>query len=205
MQVRQSWPQLLEAVKHRRRFTWILLSQNAQVVGFDGTTLHLAFGNSGARDSFINGGSDDVLRQAVADVFGVEWRIEAIVDPSGKADTPPTGPSAVAVSHATRASGPPGAGPAPGAAATPERSAASRAEHQPAAVPVRPSGAARLSASEAPPAPPVMPPGYSSTPVSPEDDIPEDDDPDLIDSALSGRELLIRELGATVIEEIQND
>ena len=31
-QVRQMWPQILEAVKNRRRFTWILLSQNAQVV-----------------------------------------------------------------------------------------------------------------------------------------------------------------------------
>ena len=31
--VRRLWPDLLEAVKHKRRFTWILLSQNAQVVG----------------------------------------------------------------------------------------------------------------------------------------------------------------------------
>ncbi|MER6688979.1 DNA polymerase III subunit gamma and tau, partial [Streptomyces minutiscleroticus] len=38
---RQLWPNILEAVKNRRRFTWILLSQNAQVAGFDGTTLQL--------------------------------------------------------------------------------------------------------------------------------------------------------------------
>jgi DNA polymerase-3 subunit gamma/tau len=37
-----------------------------------------------------------------------------------------------------------------------------------------------------------------------EDDIPEDDDPDLVDSALSGHDLFIRELGATVIEEIDH-
>ncbi len=41
--------------------------------------------------------------------------------------------------------------------------------------------------------------------VSIEDDIPEDDDPDLDESALSGQELLIRELGATVVEEIANE
>ena len=33
--VRRLWPDLLEAVKAKRRFTWILLSQNAQVVGVD--------------------------------------------------------------------------------------------------------------------------------------------------------------------------
>ncbi|MEV8416240.1 DNA polymerase III subunit gamma and tau, partial [Streptomyces niveus] len=48
-QVRNMWPDILEAVKNRRRFTWILLSQNAQVAGFDGTTLQLGFLNAGAR------------------------------------------------------------------------------------------------------------------------------------------------------------
>jgi DNA polymerase-3 subunit gamma/tau len=37
--------------------------------------------------------------------------------------------------------------------------------------------------------------------VAPEDDTPEDDDPDLDESALSGHELIVRELGATVVEE----
>ncbi|MGW2190583.1 DNA polymerase III subunit gamma and tau, partial [Streptomyces sp. NPDC001719] len=64
-QVRQMWPQILEAVKNRRRFTWIVLSQNADVVGFDGTTLQVGFANAGARDSFANSGSEEVLRQAI--------------------------------------------------------------------------------------------------------------------------------------------
>ncbi|MCF1600326.1 DNA polymerase III subunit gamma/tau, partial [Streptomyces muensis] len=42
-------------------------------------------------------------------------------------------------------------------------------------------------------------------PVSIEDDIPEDDDPDLNESALSGYELIVRELGATVVEEFTNE
>ncbi|EPD89585.1 hypothetical protein HMPREF1486_06268, partial [Streptomyces sp. HPH0547] len=82
-QIRQMWPQILEAVKNRRRFTWILLSQNAQVVGFDGKTLQVGFPNAGARDSFCNGGSDEVLRQALNDALGVQWQVEALVDPSG--------------------------------------------------------------------------------------------------------------------------
>ncbi|WP_228456693.1 hypothetical protein, partial [Streptomyces durbertensis] len=41
--------------------------------------------------------------------------------------------------------------------------------------------------------------------VSVEDDIPEEDDPDLDESVLSGHDLIIRELGATVIEEINHE
>ncbi|NEA15136.1 DNA polymerase III subunit gamma and tau, partial [Streptomyces halstedii] len=41
--------------------------------------------------------------------------------------------------------------------------------------------------------------------VAPEDDTAEADDPDLVDSALSGHDLIVRELGATVIEEFTNE
>ncbi|MGW7703092.1 DNA polymerase III subunit gamma and tau, partial [Kitasatospora sp. NPDC054768] len=87
-QVRQLWPQILEAVKNRRRFTWILLSQNGQVAGFDGSVLQVSFINAGARDSFVGSNSDDVLRAALAEALGVDWRIECIVDPSGGAGGP---------------------------------------------------------------------------------------------------------------------
>ncbi|MCF3123578.1 DNA polymerase III subunit gamma and tau, partial [Streptomyces arenae] len=86
---RSLWPNILEAVKNRRRFTWILLSQNAQVAGFDGTTLQLGFVNAGARDNFASSGSEDVLRQALSEQFGVQWKVEAIVDPSGGSAPPP--------------------------------------------------------------------------------------------------------------------
>ncbi|MCZ9343815.1 DNA polymerase III subunit gamma and tau, partial [Streptomyces sp. TRM76130] len=70
---RTLWPNILEAVKNRRRFTWILLSQNAQVTGFDGTSLRLGFVNAGARDNFVSSGSEDVLRQALSEQFNVQW------------------------------------------------------------------------------------------------------------------------------------
>ena len=38
-----------------------------------------------------------------------------------------------------------------------------------------------------------------------EDDIPEDDDPDLNESAMSGHDMIMRELGATVVEEFMNE
>ncbi|NEB14573.1 DNA polymerase III subunit gamma and tau, partial [Streptomyces coelicoflavus] len=89
---RSLWPNILEAVKNRRRFTWILLSQNAQVTGFDGTSLQLGFVNAGARDNFVSSGSEDVLRQALAEQFNVQWKIDAVVDPSGGSAPPPAGP-----------------------------------------------------------------------------------------------------------------
>jgi DNA polymerase-3 subunit gamma/tau len=78
--VRRLWPDLLDKVKNKRRFTWILLSQNAQVVGLEGNSLVLGFKNAGARESFTSGGSDEILRQAALDLLGVDWKIDTAVD-----------------------------------------------------------------------------------------------------------------------------
>ncbi|MGW0508779.1 DNA polymerase III subunit gamma and tau [Streptomyces olivaceoviridis] len=197
------WPNILEAVKNRRRFTWILLSQNAQVTGFDGTTLQLGFVNAGARDNFSGSGSEDVLRQALAEQFNVQWKIEAVVDPSGGGSAPPVaggygggGGGGYGGSSAGGHGGAPGGG-GYGAPAAPRPGASQPSPQPPAAprssTPAAPAPAPRPAAAPEPP------------PVSPEDDIPEDDDPDLDESALSGHELIVRELGATVVEEFSNE
>ncbi|KOV93907.1 DNA polymerase III subunits gamma and tau [Streptomyces sp. NRRL B-3648] len=198
----------MEAVKNRRRFTWILLSQNAQVTGFDGTTLQLGFVNAGARDNFSGSGSEDVLRQALAEQFNVQWKIEAVVDPSGGGSAPPAGGSpgygggggyggAPTAAHGGTQGG--GHGSAPGGGygspAAPRPAPAQPSSQAPTA----PSGAAASAPGPRPAAAPEPPP------VAPEDDIPEDDDPDLDESALSGHELIVRELGATVVEEFSNE
>ncbi|SCF61224.1 DNA polymerase-3 subunit gamma/tau, partial [Streptomyces sp. Ncost-T10-10d] len=187
-QVRNMWPDILEAVKNRRRFTWILLSQNAQVTGFDGTTLQIGFLNAGARDNFTSSGSEDVLRQALAERFNAQWKIEAIVDPSGGAGAPPqTGggrPSAVASAPQR---------PAPAPQQSYEPRSAPAPHQQPSPAPAAEPAPRSYSAPEPPRS------------VAPEDDTPEADDPDLVDSALSGHDLIVRELGATVVEEFTNE
>ncbi|WP_418957925.1 DNA polymerase III subunit gamma and tau [Streptomyces tritici] len=188
-QVRNMWPSILDAVKNRRRFTWILLSQNAQVAGFDGTTLQLGFLNAGARDNFASSGSEDVLRQALADQFGVHWKIEAIVDPSGGSAPPPA---------ATGFGGGRPAPPPPAPVAPSHQQAPPVRAPQPP--PAAPQAQAPAPARTQAPAPVQAPP-----PVAPEDDTPEEDDPDLVESALSGHELIVRELGATVVEEYTNE
>ncbi|MEU6288280.1 DNA polymerase III subunit gamma and tau [Streptomyces sp. NPDC046988] len=204
---RSLWPNILEAVKNRRRFTWILLSQNAQVTGFDGTSLQIGFVNAGARDNFVSSGSEDVLRQALAEQFNVQWKIDAVVDPSGgSAPPPPAGPSGGHGGSGGGGGGFGGGGASGGSgggfgggAPAPRPSAPAPAAAPPAA-PAPDSGR-----SSAPSAPAPRPPATEPRQVSPEDDIPEEDDPDLDESALSGRDLLVRELGATVVEEIAHE
>ncbi|MCX4763245.1 DNA polymerase III subunit gamma and tau [Streptomyces sp. NBC_01275] len=204
---RMLWPNILEAIKNRRRFTWILLSQNAQVVGFDGTTLQLGFVNAGARDNFVSSGSEEVLRQALSEQFNVQWKVDALVDPSGGSTPPPTGGFGGGGAPGGGYGGPGpaggygggGGGYGGGASAPPS---APNAPAQPAPrSPSAPTSAAPTSA--APASPPPRP--AAPDPVAPEDDTPEDDDPDLNESALSGYELIVRELGATVVEEFTNE
>jgi DNA polymerase-3 subunit gamma/tau len=93
--VRRLWPEVLEEVKGKRRFTWILLSQNAQVADVRDGTLTLAMANAGARDSFGRGGSEDILREALVVVLGADFRIVTMVDVSA-APAVPTPPARTA-------------------------------------------------------------------------------------------------------------
>ncbi|MCM1949682.1 DNA polymerase III subunit gamma and tau [Streptomyces sp. G2] len=193
-QVRNMWPSILEAVKNRRRFTWILLSQNAQVAGFDGTTLQLGFLNAGARDNFASSGSEDVLKAALAEQFNVQWKVEAIIDPSGGSAPPPgvgnfSGGGGFGGGGGVRPPAPPAPAPAPAPV--------------PAPAPAQAPPVAQAAPAPAPAPEQQRPP--RPQPVAPEDDVPEEDDPDLVESALSGHELIVRELGATVVEEYTND
>ncbi|WP_405819512.1 DNA polymerase III subunit gamma and tau [Streptomyces sp. NBC_01390] len=202
---RMLWPNILESVKNRRRFTWILLSQNAQVTGFDGTTLQLGFMNAGARDNFSSSGSEDVLKQALAEQFNVQWRIESVVDPTGGG---PAAPPATGGYGGGGSSGGYGGGGGAGgsgyggAATTPAPHQQQPASPPPAPAAPQASGAPRPQASAAPVPQPSAP---EPPPIAPEDDTAEDDDPDLDESALSGHEMIVRELGATVLEEFSNE
>jgi DNA polymerase-3 subunit gamma/tau len=85
MAVRRLWPEIVENVKNRRRLTWSLISSSAQVAAIDDKTLTISLVNSGARDSFTRSGSDDILREAIIDVVGIDRRVEVIIDPSAAA------------------------------------------------------------------------------------------------------------------------
>ena len=113
-ELRRLWPDVLEEVKNRRRFTWILLSQNAQIADLTNGTLVLGMPNAGARESFARGGSEDILRDAVIERTGVELKIETMVDPSagsgGRGGGRPDGPSGPPAGGGPGGGGPGGGG-----------------------------------------------------------------------------------------------
>ncbi|HEX6247518.1 MAG TPA: DNA polymerase III subunit gamma and tau [Nocardioidaceae bacterium] len=213
--VRRLWPDLLESVKRKRRYTWILLSQNAQVAAVDDKTLTIALVNAGARASFVSGGSEEILRQAAIDVIGHDWRIEAIVDPSAKPGADPDNePRTVrpAVQQPPSPAAPPMAGPAgpdSPAAGSPAAESPPGPPDATAAPPVQqprsqidPEAiASARGAIQGTRAPGTVP---RSGPHVSDDDV-DRDDPDADDGNLAGAELLQRELGAQVIEEIRHE
>ncbi|GAC1383598.1 MAG: hypothetical protein NVSMB48_17170 [Marmoricola sp.] len=186
---RRIWPDLLDEVKKQRRFAWILLSQNAQVVGLEGDVLTLGLKNAGARESFLGSQSDQVVAEAALRLVGSKWRVEAIVDGS---DAPPPGPATESArspdprtSEAEEPARSEATPPTPGAApdsAPPSGAAAARDQLQ-AASQAKSTGRALPDA----------------------DDAVDLDDPVVDESNLDSQALLEQTLGATVIDEIQHE
>ncbi|MQA02024.1 MAG: DNA polymerase III subunit gamma and tau [Streptosporangiales bacterium] len=98
-ELRRMWPEVLEAVKARRKFAWMVIKDNAQVASADGNVLKLAFSREGDAKGFANNGCEPVLREALAEVLGMDWRIETT---TGAGQPPP----AAAVGAPAQVSGP---------------------------------------------------------------------------------------------------
>ena len=247
--VRRVWPDILEVVKAKRRFTWLVLLDHVQVVGLSEGALTLAFANEGQRKNFATGGSEEVLREAIHEVLGADWRIDAVLDPghaggsggaargvagsatrstSSSAAASPTGRSRQAAERTTGPrSGTEGlsgellldAEPDPAMAAV---TAGADAETAGEAT-IERGSKATTALTEAQPVPQQRadegsgggsPPAASggagrTTRKRPVSDLADDpdahanpDDQDLDDGGLAGAELLAKELGATLIGEI---
>jgi DNA polymerase-3 subunit gamma/tau len=207
--VRRLWPDIVDATKVRRRVTWIHLTQNAQVIAVDAKTLTLGFTNAGARESFLAGGSDEILRQAAIDVVGAEWRIEAIIDPGAQPDA---GRPVVVQSAPPVASAPPEwANEGPPATSAPDSPPAwaTAPAPDPAPGPESPAsgasaglGAARAALSRS-----REPASDSGTPVDHRalaDEAADPDDPAADTQGLDSTALLQQALGAKVVEEIKH-
>jgi DNA polymerase-3 subunit gamma/tau len=75
--VRQRWPEILEAVKGQRRVAWMLLS-NATVHSVEGGVLTVLFPREGDAKGFTSSGCDRELVSALTSVLGVNLRIKAM-------------------------------------------------------------------------------------------------------------------------------
>jgi DNA polymerase-3 subunit gamma/tau len=127
-EVRRMWPQVVEAVKGRKRSAWIQLNRpGAGVVSVTGDRLALGLPDAGTVKGFNTGGYGDVVRLAVMDVMGVDLQIDVIAQ-SAPSPGQPSAPTASA------------AAPAPDVAPDPKPAA-------------QPSGAERIAAAKASPEP----------------------------------------------------
>ena len=207
--IRGRWEEVLERVRAVSRVAWTMVSaDNANVVGVEGRTIQLGFKIPTLRQNFPGSKYEDTLRQVLGQVFGGEWRVEVLVDPSAGHGGGQAGQRA----------------PAPAPQQQPQNPAP-----QPAPSPVAPTPAPTAAPAPAPePAPPAPPPFVATEPEPPpaydEDpgppppflqEPPSDEhfDPHLAalddeavpnDPGPSARDLLIKELGASLLDEIQN-
>jgi DNA polymerase III subunit gamma/tau len=180
--VRRIWDDVLEVAKRLKRRTHaILLSGPAQVVDVRGNVLVLGFASGPVERQFSTGDNADILRVALKEILGVDWRIETTL----------SGPAAAAASGDDDQSAAPPPPPLP----TPSESmAADRAPSR--------SSAARAKASE-PKEPRVRRAAEPEAPAAIvlDEANPDDDD---ADDGESGLALLQRHLGATVINDGEN-
>jgi DNA polymerase III subunit gamma/tau len=192
--VRRLWPDIVEATKLRRRVAWMHLTQNSQVIGLEGNTLVLGFNNVGARDSFVNGGCDEILRQSAIDVVGVDWKIDAIVDPGARPDSGQPRPAS-----AGQGKEPPAQTPT----ATPSHDSPDSPDEPTAPPPARSTDPSAVAAARG-----AITRTRSGEPTDDPraraDADAHPDDPDAEAGGLDTTELLQRELGAQVIEETPN-
>jgi DNA polymerase-3 subunit gamma/tau len=184
---------------------WIHLTQNCQVVGLDGNVLTLGFANAGARDSFVSSGCSEVVHQAAIDVVGADWKIDTIVDPGAqpegtptvtRAATDPAGPAAPQADDAA-----PQAPEVPEAPAAPPAWAADEEPADPAPDPSAAKAAAREAIQQTRAQGAEVP---REDPLAAADAEASRDDLDADPDNLGGQDLLARELGASMIEEIKH-
>jgi len=168
------WPEVLAAVQRAKRVAWMQLS-NATVESYADGVLTLAFAQAGIAKGFMSGGYEKDLTQVLSDLFGVSPRVATTLGHGGgQATSTETGPA------------PP-----------PSRPAASpaRAKQQPEQKDKQ-SGNGHRSARG---------PAASNQKVA-SAQFAADEDPDPQDppagEALSGMDLIERELGGRIIEEI---
>ena len=218
--IREQWPAVLDAVRLERRVAWLLLS-NATLDSLADGVLTLRFGKEGEARGFAISGYDRDLGQVVQAMFGIAPQIRAIAGPApgpaaqggstpgpgahGRGPQEP-GPQRPGPPGAgSQGNGPPGPDPhgdgpqgrSPADSGRPVREAARGREAHAAAAGRRradagtpnarpPSGAARQSAS------------FIAGDQPSGADIADMSDAD----ALTGMDLVERELGGRIIEEI---
>ena len=94
-EVRHSWSDVLNHLSGVRRLAWMLLSRDSHVISVERSTMTVSLPNAGARDSFSRCGGEELLRQSLIDVLGVDWTVETVVEPPAGGTDPASRPAVV--------------------------------------------------------------------------------------------------------------
>jgi DNA polymerase-3 subunit gamma/tau len=183
--MRERWPEILDAVRRERKVAWILLG-NATVDSLTDGVLTLRFAKEGEARGFTGSGCDQDLSRALQSIFGTSPQIRTTAGgpggsgaagrpagPGGSGDYPGTAPPAAGTDRGE----PPGQQPGDSQPPAPARPAAARPQQPPA---------------------------------RPGEDFPDDPGPyesgpggqDSGSESLTGMDLIERELGGKVIEDL---
>lgn len=93
--VRRRWAEVLGTLE-RRRVTWAMVSQSAQVASVEGGVLKLAFDNAALAGRFSGGEHAENLALAVRETLGLHVRVEAVTGPGAVTGPMPVLPATTA-------------------------------------------------------------------------------------------------------------
>ncbi|MDQ3475082.1 MAG: DNA polymerase III subunit gamma/tau, partial [Actinomycetota bacterium] len=77
--LRRLWPDILDAIKERKRTTAALL-MSANVLAVEGSVLKLGINSSGLMRRLSEEMNTEIIRAALRDLLGVDWQVQTIVD-----------------------------------------------------------------------------------------------------------------------------
>ena len=100
--VRRVWPELLSVVKRHKRTTEALL-KSAQVHDLTNGTLTLAATSPALAKMLGDDLNKDIVRQALQELLGVRWKVQAVVDTPGRPAPGTPAPTPEAARAATQA------------------------------------------------------------------------------------------------------
>ncbi|MET8504137.1 caspase family protein [Streptomyces sp. NPDC004787] len=80
------WPDILEEVRGRRRYAWLVLNNHASVIRFDDQAVEIEFGDHATQSNYHNSGVHALLVSVLRDRFGKNYSVRSFAKPSGKDD-----------------------------------------------------------------------------------------------------------------------
>jgi DNA polymerase-3 subunit gamma/tau len=199
--VRRAWPEVLERLRELRKTPWTFIKDNTEPVDVTDDTLVLGVRSARLRDTLVS--RDDYLaylQQAIQDVLGRRMAVEAVVQPTADGSATPARAKSAAPTPSPRqrqqpnrqqaSPQPAGTSPdedSPPRSTDPQGRRSPRSDPQATAPPgAAPSRSARRPAEKA---------GTRQDEVDPEDPVLDD---------VSGADLLTRELGASIIDVVDD-